>query len=715
MSGLQEPGGPPPEHLAAVLGALARAAKRMALYSDEHPLAQDALHGALDALRPVWDSTGAVTLSFEEDTLQLNGVAAPLMPLATALAQQLKRLHVVGVVLEPEVTPEALASLLRMLNAQPETVFEQGGPVAALDGVAGVRLETVSFKRFQTESDSVQLRILLKEQASSAGIQQIVTACARYLTEFMNDDEASEYSFEPSGLLAGDSAAHRNDLGTVLAMMVQRAGEGAARRGQLDRWLQQMVPAVCQLPAAVLANCFRAPQVNAPEFPDFLAQIGAMLPLDLAVDAVCDDPKHVPKERSDRLRRAIDRLAGDSERTPLLYRRIVQRLTAAGVASDAVEMSVGLLMKSQVTADRVRSQLAAMGPMRVERALSEATLIGRLREQWNATETLDGSRRTMLLELLSTEFQLSHYTELLQLLTEECHQCARQDDGGALVESLRALTDERDRHAEGTGPQVVAARAVHEAMSTTVMESLHARVQQAADAEVTALLARLGDAGVGVLAKVLERDLPRPEVAAALASAGQAGAARLREVAPRVSAGTAHALVHAASGLSGEPLRRLLAAFFDHPDGSVRAATLDRALEAGDQEVAENLVLRGLEDGDRTVQQAAVMAAGATRCASAGPSLLRMMGDARVDVFAQSLRHALLAVGTPEIVSGLQRWLYERGGWLRWGIERRRVVAAELLLALDMESAREALRHFRADRNRAVRQVALMVPGEAAG
>jgi len=715
MSGLQEPGDISPDHLAAVLGALARAARLMALYSEEHPLAQEALHGALDALRPVWDATGEVALTFTDDTLCVNGEPAPRLSLAATLAQQLKRLHIVGVVLQPETTSQSLGTLLRILNAQPESVFAEGGPETALEDAVGIRLDTVSFKRFQTESDSLQLQALLKEQASSAGIQELVTTCARYLTEFMSDDEASEYSFEPSGLLAGDTAAHRNDLGTVLAMIIQRAGEGASRRGQLERWMQQTVAAVSQLPANVMADCFRAPQVNAPEYPDFLAKIGAQLPLDLAVNAVCNDPQNVPQERSDRLRRALHRLAGDGERTLQFYRGVVQCLSEAGVARDAIEMSVGLIMKSQATAERVRSQLEAMGPMRVERAQAEAGVFGQLRDQWNTTETLDGSRRTMLLELLSTQFQLSHYTELLQLLTDECHACAQFASGAAVTDILQALVDQRTAHAEGTGHQVVADRAVQEAMTPVVMDLLFGMVRAEPVPGVTDLLAQVGDAGVMVLAKVLEQDLPRPEVAAALASAGPVGAARLRDVAPRVSAGTAQALLHAATALSGEPLRRLLSAFFDHPEPSVRVATLDRTLLAGDSEVSENLVLRGLDDGDRSVQHAAVMAATATRCTSAAASLLRLMGDARADEFTQAVRRALLAVGSAEVLAGLRQWLYERGGWLRWGIERRRAAAAELLLALGSDAAIEALRPFRTDRNRAVRQVALMAPVEAIG
>ena len=132
MPGTSAAGVSSTDHLGSALIALGRAGRSIALYSAEHPLALEALRAARRALQSAVDSSGAVVLSLEGDVLRVNGVAAPTSSVADSLRQRLKALHIVRLVFEQEVTAPGLAKVVRLLSAEPEAVFRDGGPLTPI-------------------------------------------------------------------------------------------------------------------------------------------------------------------------------------------------------------------------------------------------------------------------------------------------------------------------------------------------------------------------------------------------------------------------------------------------------------------------------------------------------------------------------------------------------------------------------------------------------
>jgi len=221
------------------------------------------------------------------------------------------------------------------------------------------------------------------------------------------------------------------------------------------------------------------------------------------------------------------------------------------------------------------------------------------------------------------------------------------------------------------------------------------RVEGVSARDLSAILVGVGPRAIPALLGQLaaeQQEEAREQLTASLARFHEAAAADLTRALQAMDRDRACQLAPYFGEVGGEAGIALLACLLRHKDGRVRAEAVREVGRFGELE-AQRLVVQALRDPDLTVFKAAVDLAASTKLKLATPILLRLAGQralsGRLFTARKAALGALGAMGEAGIAPMLRGVLYTRTWFQRKAGDQLRQTAAEALLALGRQEARE--------------------------
>ncbi len=710
MSCSAEAGAPNPESSdqvgTATLEALARAARQVALYGSDHPIAVESLEQACCELEA---AAGGDTLEVraQTDGLLWNGIPLPSRDgnVARFHAGMRDRL-IASVDMAPRVRTEDLARLLLLLASDAEEIAATGGALEAFGSNGGetVRIHEVDFTGDVLVSEAIwkQLSQGLDEE-ETGGLTKLIAACAHRLPPD-DADAAAKSERAAAGDIGREQESAEEVVGAGIARLIQRAGEAHYFTDQKkwEEWRKATARQLAALSPRWRSVIFRAPAGVSSEYPDMLSLLTAEMEEADCISLVLGHPDSIRAERSDMLALALERILADRSRRKAIEAALHEKALQEGMPEAVYQNVVGLLV-SRIEGKRgPEPQAASVHPWvgRVDGAPSETE--DDLDDLLRTTEeqAVRRSRLSMLRESLYAHLTISQYGTVVSLLTKAAEECAARSDVEGLISVLSTLGRESGgRAGQDQSRRAVATSAVARASTEQVASALVTGLEGAPDDRVgtiVGLLGLLGEPGRRALVQLVRTGTDW--------EAELAMATLLERDGPEMS--HLRDLVSQARGLT---LERVLRALIDSRNEQTGARVRMVASEAGEEaqlQIVELIAEGGrkdlgevlvalLPDSSRSVRLAAANAIAELGVRDAVPHLCGIVE--REASFGEGARLKEAAVRTlgslgagsavPALCSVLQ------GGALlsKLGSHRPRIAAAEALAALGGPDSREAL------------------------
>ena len=706
------------------LEALARAARQVAFYGPDHPVAEAALQ---DAWRE-WmeEAAGASTeVRAEEEGLFWNGQRLPpdSGPVGRLLEAMRERL-IASITFSPGTGEGDLARLLSLLAQDPGELIAAGGAMRAFNREgAAIEVEEVDFARQLRESEA-----LWAEACSSLGeetieaLRRIFDECIRTI-KLLGDHRAMDRvllamseAADPAQVEAEDEEerAVEEIVATRAAQLLQAAGELAcfADESYWEGWRARMTEHLAALGREWIARIFRAPASSAPGSPDILTLIALELDPDRCVEAVLGYPGAIFAERwAGRARARCPGLPVPGRR-----RRGETRPRPpprdAGISEDVYRNVVGLLLSDDP--HRPGSSEAARGDRSAD-GMRDADSAGA--ELSDLLVTLDPgavkrARLGTLVELLGAGLGADQHARMLTLVCDAAQQAARDGDTEGMIAALQGLGQAAQKGVgEDAGRRALAAAALAGCGIQEVVARLVDRVRETTGPEgreLVNLLGGLGELGMeAVLALAREpHGLHLHQALEVISQRDTADCQWLRRLVRQVPAEN---LRHVVASVLASGSRRAIAQLGSaagHPNLSVRLELIGLLCEAGTVEAAAPLG-ELLDDPSPPVRLLAAEALGRLRAVDAVGRMCQVARRQSLFGSGARLRATLIAalgeIGSEAAVPLLREVLLEPS-WLRRLLQPSlRPAAAEALGRIGGEAAEEALEAGSRSRSRLVR------------
>lgn len=702
----------------ASLESLARAARQVALYGQEHPIPAEALEHACHAVS-VEARGKKLEVRAQERGLIWNGEELALREGNAARFHAAMRERLIArIEIDPRVQPEELSRLLSLLAAELPDAVARAAAFAEFEahGEGSVRVEEVDFGADVLASEAAWRELRKAMDAEETGaLGQLVAFCLRSL-QGLEDDGALERvrSLLPKTSSEEDEGRSSEEVaGRAVARIVQEAGEAiyTVSEGRWDVWRKEMARRVAELSAGTRSRVFRSPCPVSRGLPDMLGLIAQVLNPRHCVSAVLDHPDSIRAERSEGLGLALTRIMSGPGRGRDIEGLLHEQALGRGVSEAVYQNVVGMLLSKMAQTNGCGSgtETEEADPARAEVAEGLDDLLATTEER-----PLRRSRVAMLLDSLAAELTVRQFGIVLSALVDAAQECAEQGEVESLTAILTAVrAAAREEGGQDAGRRAMATSALARSGSEKVIGCLTKRAEGASAAlqsQTIAVLGSLGEGGVQGLVGIV-RDGSGAGVDAALRAilaADDWGATNLRRAISQGDTEMLERLVRlltAADG--GDRAVEQLSAVIDQVDEVQRLELIGAIRASGDRKLGE-AVMHAAAEGRGAVRHAAVETLGALRVRAAVPALCELAVRERSFGSGARVKEAAVCalgeIGDARAVPALCRVLC--GGVLAaLGSAAPRVTAAKVLGEMDGPDAREALRRGSKSLRRAVRAV----------
>ena len=298
----------------SVLESLARAARQIALYGPDHPIAARALQ---DAWRDTSSATGdhEIVLTVEEHCLLWDGTRAHRGSAhLQRLHQSLRERLVASVRFTGRLDPAGLSRLLLILAEDSTLLISSGGVMRAYgpEGPPGVLVEDLDFTQELRECEASWVELCEEvDPKAVAPLREILESCLHIVRSTSEDGTLAQMREtlaeepEEGDLLASPLEA----IAATIASLLQSAGEIAIHLGSAQRqaWESSILRQFDALGPHWSAHIFRAATVVTPGSPDILALLARQLETGRCVAMILDYPGGIVTERSEGLSLALRR------------------------------------------------------------------------------------------------------------------------------------------------------------------------------------------------------------------------------------------------------------------------------------------------------------------------------------------------------------------------------------------------------------------------
>ncbi len=702
----------------ASLESLARAARQVALYGQEHPMAAEALERACHDVS--MEARGKkLEVRAQEGGLVWNGAVLPQREgnaarFHTAMRERL----IAGIEIDARVQPDELARLLSLLAADLADSVARATAFAEFEagGEGSVRVEEVDFGADVLASEAAWRELRRAMEAEETGaLGQLVAFCLRSL-KGLGDEGAVERvrsllpETEGQG---GEDQSSEEIAGRAVARIVQEAGEAVytVNRSRWQAWREETARRVGELSAGMRSRVFRSPCPVSRGLPDMLGLIAQVLDPGHCVSAVLDHPGSIRAERSEGLGLALTRVMSDPGRRRDIEGLLHDQAVTRGVSEEVYQNVVGMLLSQLAETGEEESGTASGVPREVEAGGSG--VVEGLDDLLATTEdeAMRRSRAAMLLDSLAAELTVSQFGIVLSALVDAAQERAERGEVESLAAILAAVREAaRGEGGQDAGQRAMAASALARSGTQKVVDCLIEGCDGASAelrSQIVRLLGSLGNRGLeGLVGIVQEGEGAGLEAALrAIVAADDQGGTNLRRVISQGSKRTLELLVRLLMADGGERAVEQLAAVIDQVETMQRLELIGLIRASGEEKLGE-AVLHAATEARGAVRHAAVETLGGLKVRAAVPALCEMV--VRERSFGRGARrkeaaiHALSEIGDARAVPALCRALC--GSFVdALGSTGPRVMAARVLGEMDGPDAREALRRGSRSLRRAVR------------
>ncbi len=654
----------------AVVEALARAARQVSLYGQEHPVSLSATARAVDLLEsriPDQD----IEIAADEEDLFWNGAALPAShPHVSWLRESMRQRLIASIALHPPVRAEEVVRLL--------------GIAAWLESCQQIAPE---------DSDT---------------LAQVVEKCL----EVQRWSDAPPpttlpVSADPS---YGEDRSSQELLAEGLARLIQRTGENTHFPDEEARrtWRLNVMQSLNALPPEWRASLFRSASGASPGFPDMLTLIAREMSVEECVSLVLDSPGAITKERSGGLRRLLTRIMSDPDRTQAIAPRLHQAALEAGIEEQLYQNVVGVLLTEirQGGSDGLIAEPAHPASVAADAPPQEA--FSDLVPAPDA-HTIRRARSQLLVDLTECDLSEVQRAVVFRALGDHVEQCLRDGDTELALEEIRTLFRLTQEGGEQTRELAEQTLARIDA-SAAAQALLEAAEEGAGEERVEAilLLGCLGRAGMEALVSLAQR--PNSDLAAGavkmLAARDGPLYEHLEKLLMSLSLESVGVVLPVLLSSGDDDLLARLHVLTQHPDVAVRSEVVRLARGCRRAEMTEMLV-KFARDEELEVRLPAIAALGERRAKGAVPALCALIRGATAHNEPVVVREAAIAalgnIGSARAVGALAEVLGGGGLLGRLRAPALRVAAARALGAIGSPEAKAALSQYTRSRHRAVR------------
>jgi len=714
----------------SVLEGLARAARQIALYGPEHPIAARALQDAWRELAAEANA-GEAVLEVAEETLLWNGKQARGGSLHLGrLHEGLRERLVACVRFTSRLDVVGLSRLLLILAEDSKLLISSGGVMRAYgpEGPPGILVEDVDFTQELQASASSWVEICEEVDPTAVGpLREILESCLHVVRSASEEQTLAQMretlAAEPS--LDDETTSPVAAIASTIAALIQSAGEIAVHTGSAHRneWESSILRQLEALGPRWSAHIFRAPVAITPGSPDILSLLTRAMELERCVSLLLDYPGAIVTERSESLSLALRRILADTVRAADLERELHQQALARNISEEVYRNVVGVLMPDLAKLARTdgmwrlldggEESLRAEDPQRELADLMETS----------STQAVRRSRALMLLDLLEAEMSASQYGSVIKGLLEMAERCARHGESELLLRVLERLQREAGDAGRSSGRRAVAATALGRSATKQVVSAMVREWERGAEerrGRVVGLLGQLGEEGMGVLVTLAKRthEVGFAEALRALMRHDDPSLSHLRQLLSELPLSdlqaTLRALVNTGDPVTLAPLSTLIA----HPATEARMALI-HAVGEGSGAAGVDIVLRLLTDPEPQIRAAAAEALGKLRAADAVSALCDALG--RESGFGPgawvkaAAARALGEIGSPKAIPSLSAMLFGGGVLMALTSQEPKVAAAEALGKIGTVEARQVIEDWRRCRRHRVREACRRALREAVG
>jgi len=607
-------------------------------------MAVAARDSAYDAIQGLLRHHSQLTITAQDNGLLLNRKLYRQAADSRALARRMLQRGIRSVSFLAHFDTAELASLIALLDADPDRLREQGGPQHRLHslGVSGITLAEVDFKE-ETEAD---VESEPESHLALLDVEQLVALLADYL---LGKREAiDDPTYDAMLQLLGEPMK----VARLLMECVSRAA-AASLEGGRAAFVAQMLQ---KLEAVVLA---RSPEDWEKVKASVRQAIGRLPP--------ALRPKIFATELTDWETRRQETQAEQEvalARLPALLSQLSQALGALRAVPDDVSKHVadaaGARYAPVGTAPQfARSELATLlegmaamrlGPVPVRREMAE--LLDTTSGHASAAKAA-----VVLVEAADRETELAHYSKLATELENRAKALADSSLSVALTIVEMFWAHVSDNRSDFSWRRMRAEMAL-EAIGTDRIVQMAAKALTGEVSEhvtpAARLLAKLGPAGIGQLARLLAEGLPaESETAAAdaLVAVGQEAVGELACALESPHSSARVPVVPVLARIGGERALGALGQGLKCPDKLVRLAVV-QCLGTMGSDAAVGIVAQALEDSSPVVRETAIVALGMLRSPKAVEYLSRVALDKSLTAQAVTEKRkaisALAQIGTEE-------------------------------------------------------------------
>ena len=703
----------------SVLESLARAARQIALYGPEHPIAARALQDAWRELAAEANA-GEAVLGVEEEGLlwkgkQARGGSAHLRRLHEALRERL----VARVRFTSRLEVAGLSRLLLILAEDSKLLISSGGVMRAYgpEGPPGLLVEDVDFtQEFQASASSWMEICEEVDPVSVAPLREILESCLHIVRSASEEQTLAQMRLtlaeEPSR--EDEIASPVTAIASTIAALIQSAGEIAIHTGSAHRnaWEGTILHQLETLGSRWCAHIFRAPVAITPGSPDILSLLARTMELERCVSLILDYPGAIATERSEGLSLALRRILADTARAAGLERELHQQALARNISEEVYRNVVGILRPDLAKLARTDGRWRLLdGGEESLRAEDPKRELADLMET-NSTLAVRRSRALMLLDLLEAEMSASQYGSVVKGLLEMVERCARHGEGELVIGLLERLQREAADAGHNSGRRAVAANAVGRSATKQVISTVVREWERGAEerrGRVVRLLGRLGEEGLGALTTLARRpqEIGFAEALRALVRHDDPSLSHLCQLLAELPLTDLQSALQALVS-SGDPVVLTQLGALVALSAAEPKRVLIHTIGEGSGAAGVDILLRLLTDPEPQIRAAAAEALGKLKAAEAAPALcdaLRRESDfgpgARVKAAAA---RALGEIGSPEAVPSLAAVLFGGGVLAVLTSQDPKVAAAEALGKIGTVEARQVMEDWKRRRHHRVRE-----------
>ena len=596
----------PPQQLREALDRLLSARRATGLYQEDHPMAVAARDAAYDSLQQLLREHSRLTLAASEEGLAVNRKVYRQTADSRSFARRLLQRGIRSVSFQPEFDSSELASLVLLLEMDPQRIQAKGGPCEALRaaGVAAITMTEVEFSGVEAEEEKAEP----KEAAPKyAGQDELLAIIADYLL-----GKAEELADETYTRML-DVLREPSDAARLILECVNRA-DAAALQGGRSAFVTELLQ---RLESVIIAREPADWEQVKPTVRQALTRLPpALRPKIFAIDLASWETQHAEAdsrppaawEKVPGLLSQLSRVLAELRSVPDKVAEAMAARTDTAYFAPAVPTAQLGLRKSSLA-----TLLDGMSAMRLP-PLPAAREMPDLME--GASGRAGCARAAaVLLEVARRETSPGGYSKLATELEEKARDFTESQPTLAL-QVVGMFSEHAADANQDLGWRRLRAKAALDAIGRKEIMKIAVGVLRHWSAEhgdtAANLLANLGEPGLSQLADLLMEGLPADSEEAACDAMVRAGRTAVEPLARALESGYASAglpVVKALARIATPEALQALGRGLTSPDMLVRLGVVQCLGHSGREE-AVPLAARALGDGNPSVRRAAITALG---------------------------------------------------------------------------------------------------------